>query len=370
MNQIKSSGRKIIPRKKLYWISQVVGWALYVVILLILSELAGYNYPVNIKMVFNSATTFILGICATHLYRELILRLDWLRLKIVELIPRLLGASLGLSIIYNVVHRFISDLVIDNFGIDFDFETFFQGVLNFWLVFLVWSLFYFLFLFIQNYRREEIKNLRWQAMKNEIELNKLKSQLNPHFIFNSMNIIRALIEEDPEVAKVSITRLSNILRSSMLMGRKKVILFSEELQLVHDYLNLEKTRFEERLNLKFEINDDCLNHTIPPMILQTLVENGIKHGVSKLQEGGIVDVYATLKETDLVVEIKNSGVYKQEKEGEIGFGLINTKQRLQLLYGNRAQFTIENIPGNMVLSRLVIPSELNKLKIEDESLSN
>lgn len=370
MNQIDASAGKVIQRKKLYWTSQVVGWVLYVVLILILNKLAGNDYPINISIVFNSITTIVLGICATHLYRELIIRLDWLRLRIVELIPRLLGACLGFALGYVIIHRIISDVIIDQIELNFDFQEQLGELLSVWLIFLFWVLLYYLFHFIQNYRREEIKNLRWQAMKNEIELNKLKSQLNPHFIFNSMNIIRALIEEDPEVAKVSITRLSNILRSSMLMGRKKVILFSEELQLVHDYLNLEKTRFEERLNLKFEVNDNCLNHTIPPMILQTLVENGIKHGVSKLQEGGIVEVTASLMDTDLVVEIKNSGEYKQDKEGEIGFGLINTKQRLQLLYGNRAQFTIENIPGNMVLSRLIIPAELNKLKIEDESLSN
>ncbi len=370
MSEVSNTNPKIIPRKQLYWICQVVGWTLYAALILILNKISGYDYPLNIKMVLNSLTTIVLGISTTHVFRVLIIKFDWLRFRIIDLIPRILGTSFLFTVFYIVVHRFVSDVIIDQIDLVFDTQELLGSLIGVWLIIMFWTLLYFLFLFIQNYRKEEIKNLRWQAMKNEIELNKLKSQLNPHFIFNSMNIIRALIVEDPEVAKASITRLSNILRSSMLMGRKRVIAFSEELQLVYDYLNLEKTRFEERLNLDFQIDEACLNHYVPPMILQTLVENGIKHGVSKLPEGGTVQVIAKRSKDDLIIEIKNSGTFKQEKEGEIGFGLINTKQRLQLLYGRRAKFSIQNQNGNEVLSILKIPSETNRIKIEDESISN
>ncbi len=358
----------IFSRVKLYWLSQLIGWSLYVALLIILNQLEGF--PISIKFILNLVTTFLLGILATHLYRELIIRRNWLRLKIIELIPRLIGASFVFSSFYIIIHRIVSDLIIDDFGIDFIFLELLQSALSVWVVFMFWSLFYFLFHFIQNYRKEEIKNLRWQAIRNEIELNKIKSQLNPHFIFNSMNIIRALVEEDPKVAKDSITRLSNILRSSMLMGRKRVIKFSEELQLVHDYLNLEKTRFEERLSLAFEIDDACLDHDIPPMILQTLVENGIKHGVSHLPDGGAVKVSAKLDGSDLCIEILNSGIYHTDPNKEIGFGLINTQQRLQLLYGKEAMFSIENTTDNQVLAKIRIPEKTIKKSIENESISH
>src|SRR5690606_14938941 len=97
--------------------------------------------------------------------------------------------------------------------------------------------------------KEEIKNLKWQAVKNEIELNRLISQLNPHFVFNSMNSIRALIDEDPKLAKQAVTELSNVLRNSLLMGKKTMVAFSEELKMVKDYLSLEKIRFEEKLQI-------------------------------------------------------------------------------------------------------------------------
>lgn len=360
--------KPIMSRRRLYWTSQFVGWSIYVALLIVLNKLE--EFPISVKFILNLITTFILGILSTHLYRELILRLDWLKIKIVALIPRLIGASFAFSTIYIVVHRIISDLIIDDFGIDFTILELLQSALSVWVVFMFWSLFYFLFHFIQNYRIEEIKNLKWQAMKNEIELNKLKSQLNPHFIFNSMNIIRALVEEDPKVAKDSITRLSNILRSSMLMGRKQVITLSEELQLVYDYLNLEKTRFEERLELSFDIAEDTMNYHLPPMLLQTLVENGIKHGISKLQEGGKIHVEAKTKDNFLLLKIINSGTLEAEKQGdEVGFGLINTRQRLQLLYGEKAEFTISNLPNNQVLAQVKIPDETLKYIIKDESTS-
>ncbi len=232
---------------------------------------------------------------------------------------------------------------------------------------MVWSLLYFLFHFIQNYRKEEIKNLRWQAAKNEMELNKLKSQLNPHFIFNSMNTIRALIDEDPKKSKQSVTRLANILRSSLLMGRKKVISFSEELQLVEDYLNLEKTRFEERLECKFEIDDSTKEHMIPPMLLQTLVENGLKHGISKLTDGGRIEVKAWKENGSLNLSIFNSGKLDSTAEESEGFGLANTKQRMKLLYGRDAHFSIQNTEEG-VLAEVVIPNTVREFKYKkDES---
>lgn len=363
------SSNRSKSRKHIYWISQLVGWSLYVALLIILNRLEGF--PINVKLVLNLITTFVLGVISTHLYRELIIRLNWLRLRIIELIPRIIGASFAFSTVYIIIHRVVSDLIIDSFAIEFNILELLQSALSVWVVFMFWSLFYFLFHFIENYRKEEIKNLRWQAMKNEIELNKLKSQLNPHFIFNSMNIIRALVEEDPKIAKDSITRLSNILRSSMLMGRKKVIQFSEELQLVEDYLYLEKTRFEERLNIEIDVDQNCLDHNVPPMLLQTLVENGIKHGVSHLPEGGIVKVMAQKSNGVLNISIENSGHFEEKSEDEAGFGLINTKQRLQLIYGKNASFNIKNTENNTVLSTIKIPQDLIKYKLDEtESNSN
>jgi len=354
-----------MAKHKLYWSSLLSGWLAYIILMYLLNRLDGKELDLYFGL--NLLTTFLLGIIISHAYRYLILRLNWLRLKIVQLIPRVLGASILCGLIYFFTHSTVSELIYGTFDFLFNWLEILQTTLNLSVIFMVWSLLYFLFHFIQNYRKEEIKNLQWQAAKNEMELNKLKSQLNPHFIFNSMNSIRALIDEDPLKSKQSVTRLANILRSSLLMGRKKVIPFSEELQLVEDYLNLEKTRFEERLQYTFLIDESAGTHMIPPMLLQTLVENGIKHGISKLTDGGRIEVKANKEGKALKLTIFNSGNYQEDTKKEVGFGLANTRQRLSLLYGKKAQFSIENTEDG-VIAKLLIPATTRKFKYnKDES---
>ena len=119
----------------------------------------------------------------------------------------------------------------------------------------------------------------------EIELNNLKSQLNPHFIFNALNSIRALVDENPSKSKQAINQLSNILRNSLASDKKGLTKFEDELKIVKDYLGLESIRFEERLKTEFDIHPDSQKFLVPPLMIQTLVENGIKHGISKLTAG-------------------------------------------------------------------------------------
>jgi LytS/YehU family sensor histidine kinase len=330
----------------------------------VLNRLEGKT--MSLYFFFNLLTTFILGILISHGYREVIIKLKWLELKIVALIPRVIISSVVCGAIFFFAHTLISEILIARESLSLEPLVVLQTTVNLSVNFVGWSLLYFLFHFIQNYRKEEIKNLKWQALSNEVELNKLKSQLNPHFIFNSMNSIRALVDENPEKSKDSITQLSNILRSSLLMGRKKLIPLSEELQLVSDYLSLEKTRFEERLQIQFNIEEDTRDHLLPPMLLQTLVENGIKHGISKLPEGGVLRVSAHKELDTLFLRIENSGFYDVNKEKETGFGLLNSRQRLNLLYGSAAYLKISNEEG-MVVAEAVIPNEIKKLKIKDEA---
>ncbi len=319
-------------------------------------------------LLFNLLVTFVLGISISHAYRELIIKKDWLRLPLVRLIPLVLITSVCLGTLFFIIHTLISDVLIAQLVYVFDWIDVIRNIINQTVIFMLWSSLYFLFHFVQNYRKEEIKNLKWQAAKNEIELNKIKSQLNPHFIFNSMNSIRALIGEDQNLAKDAITRLSNILRGSLMLGRKEVISLSEEMQLVQDYLLLEKTRFEERLSVNYSIDENAYDWQVPPLMIQTLAENGIKHGISKLTEGGRIFIRAKVEAGYLHIQLLNSGKYDQEHTPETGFGLANTRQRLQLLYGNEATFDIQN-ENNEVSVNLRIPADVIQFK-NDESTDN
>jgi two-component system, LytTR family, sensor kinase len=173
-------------------------------------------------------------------------------------------------------------------------------------------------------------------------------------MFNAMNSIRALVDEDPAKSKEAITQLSNILRNTLQMGKNKVIPFEEEMNIVNDYLALESIRYEERLKASVSIDPESRSYNIPPLMLQTLVENGIKHGVSKLTNGGILEIKTVVKDK-LHLYIRNSGKINGSLENDHGFGIKNTRQRLQLLYGKEASLKIENEYENMVLTELIIP---------------
>ncbi len=342
--------------RKLYWLSQFIGWLSYVVLMGLLNQISGGVF--NKYVIYNLLITLFLGILTSHLYRALILRLGWAYLKITHLIARVIIASFSFGLLFIFLHTLLYDWGIHKGKIEFEWVDTLLMTLNLMVLFILWSLLYFLYHFFVNYRKEEIKNLKQQALQNELELNNLKSQLNPHFIFNAMNTIRALISENPESAKSSVTRLANILRNSLLMGRKRVIKFSDELGLVEDYLNLEKSRFEERLTIRYEIEKSTLEHLVPPMLVQTLAENGIKHGISKLQEGGVLKISTKMLAEKLNVEITNSGQLTQKGNvKEKGFGISNTLERLKILYGDKASFTLENKNNHEVIAKLIIPSE-------------
>ncbi|MEQ9063164.1 MAG: histidine kinase [Vicingaceae bacterium] len=350
-----------LNRQRLYWICQISGWGVYIFLIALFNRLNGNDF--GLRFSFNLLSTFILGIAVSHSYRFFIIRWNWLQLKIIQLLPRVLLASFVLAFAYYSLHTFVSEYIISSNGYDFDGFALLQNLLNLSANFLLWTLFYWSFHFIQNFRKEEIKNLKWQATIREMELNKIKSQLNPHFIFNCMNSIRAMVDEEPEKAKNLINQFSNILRSSLYMEKKPLISFEDELSLVKDYLGLEKARLEERLNLEIEIDDNCNQFRVPPLLVQTLAENGIKHGIALLEKGGTLKIQGKVKNEILHLSIVNSGKFQSKENGKQGIGLDISRQRLKLLYGDSAELEIIEKEGN-VYANLILPKYSNKLEHE------
>ena len=284
-----------------------------------------------------------MGIVFTHVYRYFILKYGIIKIQLFYQLIFITLSSIFLSAVYFRIGSLFNITL-------FNLEVIINGVVPF----VFWSLIYFGFHYLQNYKRTEIQNLRWEASSKDIELNKLKSQLNPHFMFNSMNSIRALIDENPAKAKEAVTQLSNILRNTLLMNKNKEIPLEEELKIVKDYLDLEHIRYEERLKYNFDIDESALKVNVPPLIVQAQVENAIKHGISKLPKGGSVNVMAKIRDKELFMEINNTGQINNEKS-ETGFGLVNSQQRLDLLYGNKANIKISNENNNEVSVKIKIP---------------
>jgi sensor histidine kinase YesM len=341
-----------LSKKTLYWLLQIGGWSLYAAINLSVAYFQN-QLAINFKYSILMAAWYLVS---THLYRIFIHKSNWLQQKIKQVFLKVLLSILLLAISNYIVHIFIW-LSIGALDYESDFNPAMIGilVLSSFLIYFLWTLLYFIFHYIERYNA----TLKYEALKNETELNNLKSQLNPHFIFNALNSIRALIDEDPDKSKDAITQLSNILRSSLVSNKDKLISFNQELNAVRDYLNLETIRFEERLTTSFKIDPKSNNFSVPPMMIQTLVENGIKHGISKLKNGGEIAIETHVKDSSLLIKIRNNGHLNATKiNGAAGVGIENTKKRLKLLYGNKATFEIRNENDNTVLTEVILPQNI------------
>ncbi|MCL4280496.1 MAG: histidine kinase, partial [Ignavibacteriaceae bacterium] len=225
-----------LSRKQIYWVSQIFGWYFFVGInLFIISSFEEISWQRILVWIFLG----LLGIFFTHLLRRVIRKNNWLSLPLKNTIPRVLIASIITGIIiYSLV--FTASYFVGTFKQDeYNVARAIAGITNTSILILLWSLIYFIVHYMENYKKKEIESLIWEAAVKDYELKTLKSQLNPHFMFNAMNSIRALIEEDPESAKVAITKLSNILRYSLQMERMEKVPLEDEIETVKNYLDLE-----------------------------------------------------------------------------------------------------------------------------------
>jgi LytS/YehU family sensor histidine kinase len=229
-----------------------------------------------------------------------------------------------------------------------------RNVINDFFLLFIWNLIYYIFHYVERNRKQEVDTLKLQSLVKELELKTIKSHINPHFIFNALNSIRALVDENPERARRAITELSNILRSSMQTEKLETVPLERELNIVKDYLALEKMRFEERLSIEMDIDEDTLNQPIPPMMLQTLVENAIKHGISKQIKGGVVRVASDFVNDHHELVVQNTGQLSSVINHD-GFGVKSTQDRLNLLYQGKATFDIKNLDDDTVESRIIMP---------------
>lgn len=338
---------------KLYWSLQIGGWLLFAVVQILGFLILGGIELTQFQIIFwvLEAGLFLV---TTHLFRNFIIYKNWLSLNMARLIPRVITSVILLALLVYLMRTFIAwPLGMFNPKIALQFSNVLGLTSVYSLIFFLWAVLYFIYHYFESYNT----SLKHQAAINEIQLNNLRSQLNPHFIFNALNSIRALVDENPKKSKKSITQLSSILRNSLVTDKKKLTSFNEELQVVKDYLGLETIRFEERLKTSFEIHPDSNLYSIPPLMLQTLVENGVKHGISKLKEGGEICLQTLIIDDELVIQIRNTGTYRNNtsKKKRSGLGLKNTKQRLELLFGDRAKIEITNEDNNVVLTQLNIP---------------
>ncbi len=343
--------------KWIYWLMQLLGWG-SVFSLGFIGDIATEGYVLD-TTIYKGFISLAFAIVLTHVFRTILVKKNWLNAPLDKTTPLIILAN----IIIAITLTFFNKLIIRAFGgdVNYDFVAILFTTLFFFVLSLIWTVLYFSYHFLTKSRKQEMKNLQLESSQKESELINLKNQLNPHFMFNAMNSIRALIDDEPKQAKLSITQLANLLRNTLNLGRKELITFDEELKIVTDYLKLEKVRFEERLEYDLQIEEGLNQALVPPLIIQTLIENAIKHGISKKVNGGNVCLTIQKKEQNIWIEVTNDGVYDTTKTSikSTGIGLENAKKRLSIIYGTNGKLTIQN-KDDKVKTTITYP--LNKLK--------
>ena len=347
----------MLKRVPTYWLYQLFGWGVFILTNLFFA----YTFDkFDLKFITRLLVYLGLGITLTHLMRWVITKSNILIKPLEQQILGFIFVTLVFSILlgslefyllsyFNLLHNSASEgknLPVSKTILSYSFNSFFY--------LFIWNCIYYIYHYVQKSRHQQVDTLKLEALVKELELKTIKSHINPHFIFNALNSIRALIDENPLRARDAITELSNILRSSMQAEKLETVTFERELSIVKDYLALEYIRFEDRLQIEYEIDEDTLDQPVPPMMLQTLVENAIKHGISKQVSGGIVKIISDFRFDHHELVVQNTGHLNGSYNAD-GFGLASTQNRLQLLFGEKANFTIKEINGNMVEAKVILP---------------
>ena len=340
-----------MTRNTSYWLLQSIGWFTYAMIGVVVSFLfyEGVDIWVILAQFFSAIVMFL----STHLLRYKMKLDGWLKLKIKKLIVRLIPTLIIFSILANgivVGYTMLTTEIIDaeKFSVSvfvlFAFQTF--------VYLALWTAVYLIIFFFRNYKKEEVEKWQLQTAVKDAELIALKAQINPHFLFNALNNIRALILEDHMKARDMVSHLSELLRYSIQFNENEKVTVKEELEIVNKYLELESIHYENRLHYEILTYPELQNSKIPPMLIQLMAENAVKHGISQLKGGGDILISVDAEDEDLVIEVSNTGKLKKSMGG--GIGLRNATERIRILFDSEPDFSLTQ-QGNMVRSRLKLP---------------
>lgn len=200
---------------------------------------------------------------------------------------------------------------------------------------------------------------RINSSLKEAELRGIRGNLNPHFLFNSLNTIKSLIAEDGTKAQQAVVGLSHLLRSSLQATRNEVIPLAEELSVIRSYLDLQRLRFEDRLRVRLDVPASCETIPVPPMLFHQLVENAIKHGIEPSPTGGSIGITARLDTGAglLRMQVANTGTF--DREHREGFGLHSIREQLAAIYGDSASLLVEELAGKVVIT-ITVPTSPGK----------
>lgn len=382
-----------MTRRAAYWTCQLTGWTLYGVGNLVLG--AAFGGLTAAAALFTTGIA-ALGLSATHGLRAVIRRRGWLGLPVGRLAARVALASVATAALMVGVVTAALMLVGVVTGPDASAAAFgvptpdaaapgvpLQGLVllafaNWSFLVVGWSALYVGVHLVERWRgaeraradaeaarataeaeRAQAEAERWrlQSAVAEAELRALQAQVHPHFLFNSLNSVRTLVAEDPGRAEQAVTDLADLLRYALAVGRRPTVPLRDELDAVQAYLALETLRFEHRLAASVEADAQALDVRVPPFVVQTLVENGVKHGVSQRPEGGVLRVRAAAQAGAVRVTVESTGRYEPDggPTDGAGLGLANASDRLGRLCPG-ATLTVRQSGPDTVTAEVVLPT--------------
>lgn len=345
-----------LNKKQVYWLCQVLGWYAIVAV-----ETINYTFILVGSFSWDYITSFgyqaTLGLLVSHFYKVLFIKKSTFEKPMKIIWVKGLMDTLNISVIISMM-LLLPDFIKEWAQLS-DHKTavaieVFGRIFNHARYVVVWIIIYYMYQILQRNRSITQEKLQMENLLTTTELELLKTQLNPHFLFNALNSIKALILIDADKARHAIVQLSELLQYSLSYEKTPLISLKEELYKVEKYLELEKIRFGSRLTYQLDISEAVLDMQVPPALVLTLAENAIKHGITQLPDGGEIRVNSRIEQEQLIIEVFNSGQLKPGQQGG-GIGLQNVRGRLKNLFGELAQLYLTMQENEMVMSRVALP---------------
>jgi signal transduction histidine kinase len=334
-----------------FWHYQIAGWLMLWISDIALMALRSLPTQELAVEIFETPLAFVLSLLLRQIYK----RVNYKRFTILALIGYIAFWSLvftviwyaGIVVLWHLSFGSTVSIPLLNYRVALRWMNFFVPI---WLG---WSSLYFGIKFWSDWENERDRARRAVALAQRAQLQMLRYQLNPHFLFNALNSMRALIQEDKKHAKEMITELSEFLRYSLLHRDERDVVLREELDAIRHYLSIERKRYDDKLDVTFNLDQKAADYPVLSFLIHPLVENAIKYGMKTSPMPLRIHIEAAVKDGNLRIAISNSGSWlspstngERNREGT-GTGLANVRTRLENAYPGRHRFTIEQHDGNV-----------------------
>ena len=352
--------RLLRNRETAFWVLQAFGWSAYFVA----QYVSALFYPEKIGPAkLNSYACVLLVAAVSGCALSSLLRYAYRRLRdrpLTQVAPIAFVLIYAAALIWRLFINAGYVVFMDQHELFGSSATIFANALISTYLLMSWSALYFGLYFYESVQRERVATLRAMALAQEAQVKMLRYQLNPHFLFNTLNAISTLIlDRDNDTANLAVTRLSAFLRHTLDQDPLKKVTLGQELEALELYLGIEKLRFGTRLRLVWEVDPAALAALVPSLLLQPLIENSLKYAIAPSESGGTLHIGARLIGARLLLHVADDGPGLADPalfaDGH-GVGLRNTRERLGALYGARARFVgVETAPG--LRADIEIPAE-------------